>query len=98
MSQVLDFNEAFHGRQIESNCRGARAIAEPCTDSFARSDADVEQEAENFWPDISSRYSRERPAAMDKANAPGRVLLEVFLVLAGACSAVLAVVLFVPSP
>jgi hypothetical protein len=44
----------------------------------------IEERPIEFWPEISSRYSPARPLSVDPANSFGRVLFEVFLVLAGA--------------
>jgi hypothetical protein len=44
-----------------------------------------------FWQEVSSRYSRENPVPMNPANKQGRVLFEIFLILAAAGALVAAV-------
>ena len=50
----------------------------------------------DFWPEASSRYSRENLPPMNPANSPQRVLFEVFLILAAAGMVVAAVTLWLP--
>ena len=42
----------------------------------------VAGEGDDFWPEVSTRYSRENPTPENPENAQGRVLLEVAVILA----------------
>jgi hypothetical protein len=53
--------------------------------------------ADDFWPEVSSQYSRKHPVPVKPENSPQRVLFEVFLVLAAAGLAVAAVVIWGPA-
>jgi hypothetical protein len=54
---------------------------------------------DDVWPDVSMRQSQDNSAPMNPENAQGRVLFEIFLVLAAAASfAGLATVLIPPGP
>jgi hypothetical protein len=50
----------------------------------------------DFWPEVSSRYGLENPAPVKSEPAPGRVLFEIFVVLAAVASFVVAVTLLLP--
>ncbi len=53
-------------------------------------------QADDFWPEVSSRHS---PEDLDQAafeNSPGRVLLEVFLVLGIAGLTAVVAILWIP--
>jgi hypothetical protein len=50
----------------------------------------------DFWQEVSSRYSRENPVPMNPANKQGRVLFEIFLILAAAGALVAAVYVLLP--
>lgn len=52
--------------------------------------------AGDFWPEVSSRYSPEELAQAASENSPGRVLLEVFLVLGIAGLTAVAAILWLP--
>ncbi|HEY0301067.1 MAG TPA: hypothetical protein VGC36_07040 [Rhizomicrobium sp.] len=51
-------------------------------------------EMDDFWPEMSGRPAKD--AAFDPANAPGRVLSEIFILFAAAAVVVLAVTAFAP--
>ena len=51
-----------------------------------------------FWLEVSRSDSSDEPLAADPANAPGRVLLEVFVVLAVTALLAVAVTWLVPGP
>jgi hypothetical protein len=50
----------------------------------------------DFWPDVSSQYSREELVRAASENSPGRVFLEVFLVLGIAGLAAVVAILWIP--
>lgn len=50
----------------------------------------------DFWPEVSSQYSPEELAQAASENSPGRVLLEVFLVLGIAGLTAVVAILWVP--
>lgn len=50
----------------------------------------------DFWPEVSSQYSPEELAQAASENSPGRVLLEVFLVLGIAGLTAVAAILWLP--
>ena len=50
----------------------------------------------DFWPEVSSHYSPEELAQAASENSPGRVLLEVFLVLGIAGLTAIVAILWVP--
>ena len=59
----------------------------------------VEQDNEPidaYWPEVSTRYSRENPAPIKPENAQERVLSEIFLVLAAAGVLVAVVTIWLP--
>jgi len=49
-----------------------------------------------FWPEVASCFPSERPAPVNPANSFGRVLFEMFLVLAGAGALAVGISLFAP--
>jgi hypothetical protein len=51
---------------------------------------------DDFWPEVSSRYGLKNPAPLKAENAPKRVFLEIFTVLAVAASLAIAAVLLFP--
>ena len=53
-------------------------------------------QAGDFWPEVSSQYSPEELAQAAAENSPGRVLLEVFLVLGIAGLTAVVAILWVP--
>lgn len=63
---------------------------------FTHRPANTNRPDDDFWPEVSSRHSSENPLLTNPENSPQRVLLEVFLILAGACLAVVAVVIWGP--
>ena len=68
------------------------------TRCWNRQHAEPQAEAiDDFWPEVSSRYSLENPRPMNPDNAQGRVLTEIFLILAGAAALVVAAALWVPT-
>ena len=52
---------------------------------------------DDFWPEVSSQYSRKNPVPLKPENSPQRILFELFLVLAAAGLAVAAVVIWGPA-
>ena len=53
-------------------------------------------QAGDFWPEVSSLYSSEELTQAASKNSPGRVLLEVFLVLGIAGLTAIVAILWVP--
>ncbi len=96
MAQVLKFQDAFGGREVETHRpeRQLRTSVSGGTAAGRRED----DEADDFWPEVSTRHSREAPLTANPANSPQRVLFEMFLVLAGVAVLVLATSLPVPLP
>ena len=73
----------FHSQTLRRNPRPPRPVL--------RGD-----ETGEFWLEVSRSDSPDEPVAVDPANAPGRVLFEVFLVLAVAALLAVAVTWLVP--
>jgi hypothetical protein len=53
-------------------------------------------QADDVWPEVSSRYALDNPAPLNPQNAPRRVLFEVGLVVAIAAIMVVAAAFLVP--
>lgn len=53
--------------------------------------------ADGFWPEVASGYAQEDLAQPARENSPGRVFLEVLLVLGAAGLMVLAVAIWIPT-
>jgi hypothetical protein len=51
---------------------------------------------DDFWPGVSTRYSRENPVPANPDNAAGRVLLEVAMLLSGVGVLIAMVAIFLP--
>ncbi len=51
---------------------------------------------DGFWPEVSSCYSQEDPVQLIRENSPGRVFLEVLLVLSVAGLMALAAAIWIP--
>ena len=96
MTQVLNFRDALGSAQFG----GVRLAKQPTEDSAQRGENRVveKEAAHDFWPDVSCPSVSEGLPGVDAANAPGRVLFELFLVLAAAATAIVMVYLFVPNP
>jgi hypothetical protein len=50
-----------------------------------------------FWPEVSSRPPSQGRSPINPSNSPQRVLFEVFLVLASAGLAIIAVIVWAPA-
>ena len=74
MAQILKFDEA-----VRAN------VAQQGRDDFhiARCEQSG-QESDDFWPEVSSGLWVNLPGPVNPANAPGRVLSEMLLIVGGA--------------
>jgi hypothetical protein len=75
-------------------------LQEQPADPAARRRKAVAQDNEppdEFWPDVSMRYSQDNPVPMKPENAQTRVLFEIFLILAAAASFVGLILLLIPA-
>jgi hypothetical protein len=99
MAQVFKLQDLFDDRQVESS-RSTRERSTALSQSLPLGSRDQgsDDEVDDYWPDVSSRYALERPQIVNPANSLRRVLFETFLIFAGAGALVLAVSLFVPQP
>jgi len=95
MTQVLNFRDAFDSAQFG----GVRLVRRPAEEAAQRGESrTVETEAtHDFWPDVSCPSVSEGLPGVDPANAPARVLFELFLVLTAAATAIAVVYLFIPN-
>jgi hypothetical protein len=72
-------------------------FSDPDTRCWARQCGESQDEDfDDIWPEVSSRYALENPAPVNPENAPRRVLLEAALVLAIAGLLAVAAAFFVP--
>ena len=62
-----------------------------------RHGSDLEEAKDDFWPEVSSEYEPQDPPSIDEENTQGRVLSEVFLILAAAAALVAVVTMFLPN-
>jgi hypothetical protein len=70
---------------------------DPDTRCWSRQLADNRNdEIDDFWPEVSTRYSLEDSTPVNPANTQGRVLLEIGLVLGAVGALVAAVYILLP--
>ena len=89
MAQVLKFDEAAGRHNIPQQRRSDFQVA--------RRERLVE-ESDDFWPEVSSGLWVNQPVPVNPANAPGRVLSEILLILGGAGVLVLLTTIFFGTP
>jgi hypothetical protein len=98
MTQILKFDDPR--RNGQSRLRSQRSAARPAglVPALSRTSEKRwdEETMHEFWPEVSCRLGSEQ--LPNPENAQGRVLTELFAILAAAGAAVLAVTLFVPNP
>jgi hypothetical protein len=51
---------------------------------------------DDFWPEVSTRYSREKPVLANPDNAPGRVFLEIAMLLSAVGVLIAMIAIFLP--
>jgi len=89
MAQVLKFQDAFGGREVETRWP-EREFRAPVSRGIPADQRD--DDSDDFWPEVCSR---EVPQTVNPANSPQRVLFEMFLPLAGVGLLVMATSLLV---
>ena len=86
MAQILKFDEASGSRNVpwqqRSKFEAARRV----------------EESDDFWPEVSRGLWVNQPVPVNPANAPGRVLTEMLLILGGAGLLVLLTTIFFGTP
>jgi hypothetical protein len=88
MVQVFKFDEAVGANVAQQRRAGFQVM---------RREQPVE-EPDDFWPEVSSGLWVNQPVPVSPANAPGRVLSEILLILGGAGFVVLLTTIFFGTP
>jgi|GEM_PF-2434093 len=98
MTQILKFDVPHRNGQSRLRSQRSAQRTETFVPAVSRT-REKQRDAEamhEFWPEVSCRLGSEQ--LPNPENSQGRVLTELFAILAAAGAAVLAVNLFVPNP
>jgi hypothetical protein len=94
MVQILNFDPVLQGRRA-----AAREQFDPPRARHDRTTQTAPDDSFSYWPVVSSGlWVSQEPSAPDPANAPERVLTEVFLILGGAGLLVMLTTMFFGAP
>jgi hypothetical protein len=94
MVQILNFDDAMHGRAARARQESDRAKGKQNQAARATSYDDF-----NFWPEVSSGlWVSKGPMLADPRNSPRQVFSEVLLILGGTGLLVLLTTVFFGAP
>jgi hypothetical protein len=98
MEILCGFGLPLPARQDWSRAMSQRAFLDPDARCWARQSGESQaDEADDVWPEVSSKYSLDDSTIANPENSPRRVLSEAILILAIAGLAAVAASFLVPA-